>query len=61
MSIGVCYSDHYANEETFQFFKILWEWNVPGRDYDVVISSKPDVSDGTGKYIDLTGNEQFEL
>ena len=55
--IGVCYPDKYAVEETFQLFKVPWEWYQSGRQYDVVIARKADVPDYTGNLIDLTGND----
>jgi len=60
MSIGVCYPDKYAVEETFQLLKIPWEWHVPDRSYDVVIAFRADVPGCTGPFIDLTGNDVFK-
>jgi hypothetical protein len=60
MSIGVCYPDQYAVEETFQLLKVPWEWYVAGRQYDVVIARKADVPGWTGNLIDLTGNDIFK-
>jgi hypothetical protein len=60
MSIGVCYPDNYAVEETFQLFKIPWEWYVADQSYDVVIARKEDVPDWSGNLIDLTGNDYFK-
>ncbi|ABS56254.1 hypothetical protein Mboo_1737 [Methanoregula boonei 6A8] len=59
MSIGVCYPDKYAVEETFQLLKVPWEWYAPGRQYDIVISRKADVPEWTGSLVDLTGNDVF--
>jgi hypothetical protein len=60
MSIGVCYPDKYAVEETFQLFTVPWEWYETGRQYDVVIARKMDVPGWTGNLIDLTSNDFFK-
>ena len=60
MSIGVSYPDKYAVEETFQLFKVPWEWYEPDRHYDVVIARKTDVPGWTGNLIDLTSNDFFK-
>jgi hypothetical protein len=60
MSIGVCYPDKYAVEETFQLLKVPWEWYEPGRQYEVVIARKTDVPGWTGNLIDLTPNDVFK-
>lgn len=60
MSIGVCYPDQYAIEETFQLLKVPWEWYVHGRRYDVVIAYRADVPGHTGNLIDLTENDFFK-
>jgi len=60
MSIGVCYPDKYAVEETFQLLKISWEWYEPCRQYDVVIARRADVPGFTGNLIDLEGNDLFK-
>src|SRR5208337_634928 len=60
MSIGVCYPDKYAVEETFQLLKVPWDWYVPGQQYDVVIARKADVPGCTENLIDLTGNDIFK-
>jgi len=60
MSIGVCYPDRYAVEETFQLLKVPWEWYVAGQQYDVVIARKGDVPDWTGNLIDLTETDFFK-
>jgi hypothetical protein len=60
MSIGICYPDHYAVEETFQLLKVPWEWYEPGRQYDVVIARRTEVPDWTGNLIDLTVNDFFK-
>ena len=59
MNIGVCYPDKYAVEETFQLLKVPWEWYEPGRQYDVVIAHKADVTGYAGNLIDLTINDIF--
>jgi hypothetical protein len=59
MSIGVCYPDKYAVEETFHLLKVPWEWYGPGRQYDVVIAHKADVIGYAGNLIDLTINDIF--
>jgi len=59
MSIGVCYPDKYAVEETFQLLKIPWAWYIPGRQYDVIIAKKADVPEWTSNLIDLTDNDFF--
>lgn len=59
MSIGVCYPDKYAVEETFQLLKIPWEWYVAGRQYDAVIARKSDVPEWIGNLVDLTDNDIF--
>lgn len=41
--IGVKYSDKYAVEETFQLFKIPWEWYDPEHKYDVIIADKAEI------------------
>jgi hypothetical protein len=61
MSIGVCYPDQYAVEETFQLLKVPWEWYIPGRDYNVVIAYRADVPGWTGYIIDLTENDFFKI
>jgi hypothetical protein len=60
MSIGVCYPDKYAVEETFQLLKVPWEWYEPGRQYEVVIARKTDVPGWTGNLIDLTSTDFFK-
>jgi len=60
MSIGVCYPDKYAVEETFQLLKVPWEWFEPGRQYDVVIARRADMPGYTGSLIDLTDNDIFQ-
>ena len=60
MSIGVCYPDKYAVEETFQLLKVPWEWYAPEGQYDVVIARKEDVPGWTGNLVDLTGNNIFQ-
>ena len=59
MSIGICYPDKYAVEETFQLLKIPWEWYIPGRHYDVVISRRADVPEWKGNLVDLTKDDIF--
>jgi hypothetical protein len=60
MSIGVCYPDKYAVEETFHLLKIPWEWYESGKNYEVVIAHKCDVTDFCGNLIDLTNNDIFQ-
>jgi len=59
MSIGVCYPDTYAVEETFQLLKVPWEWYEPGRPYDVVIARGAEVPGFAGNLIDLDKNDFF--
>lgn len=57
--IGVNYDDPYAVEETFQVFKIPWEWYDPSHVYDVVIARKGEV-DAAGAYlVDLLEIDYF--
>lgn len=57
--IGVCYDDAYAVEETFQLFKIPWEWYDPAHTYDVVISRKEDIPESEAYIIDLSEKDYF--
>jgi hypothetical protein len=61
MSIGICYPDKYAVEETFQLLKVPWEWYRAGRQYDVVLARRGDVPEYSGNLIDLTGNDFFQI
>ena len=57
--IGVCYDDAYAVEETFQLFKIPWEWYDPAHTYDVVIAQKDKISELGAYVIDLSEKDYF--
>lgn len=59
MTIGICYPDRYAVEESFQLLKISWEWYEPGKPYDVVIARKEDVPGYSGPLIDITDRDPF--
>ena len=59
MTIGVCYPDLYAVEETFQLLKTGWVWYEPGGAYDVVIARKADVPEYEGPLIDITRDDIF--
>jgi hypothetical protein len=60
VTIGVCYPDPYAVEETFQLLKTGWDWYERGRTYDVVIARKADVSGYHGPLIDITDDDIFK-
>ena len=53
------YDDHYAVEETFQLFKIPWEWYDPAHVYDVVIARKGEVDAAGAFLIDLLEKDYF--
>jgi len=55
----VKYGDTYAVEETFQLFKIPWEWYDPEHTYDVVIARKEDVGTVDAYLIDLSEKDYF--
>ncbi len=57
--IGVKYDDPYAVEETFQLFKIPWEWYDPEHVYDVVIARKGEVDAAGAFLIDLSEKDYF--
>ena len=57
--IGVKYDDPYAVEETFQLFKIPWEWYDPEHTYDVVIARRGEVDTAGGYLVDLSEKDYF--
>lgn len=57
--IGVCYDDAYAVEETFQLFKIPWEWYDPAHTYDVIIARKEEIPNSDAYIIDLSQKDYF--
>ncbi|MDD4255678.1 MAG: polysaccharide deacetylase family protein [Methanofollis sp.] len=59
MTIGVYYDNAYAVEETFQLFKIPWEWYDPSHTYDVVIARKGEVDTAGAYLVDLSEKDYF--
>ncbi|QYZ79893.1 hypothetical protein E2N92_10890 [Methanofollis formosanus] len=57
--IGVKYDDPYAVEETFQLFKIPWEWYDPSHAYDVVIARRGEVETAGAFLVDLLEKDYF--
>lgn len=57
--IGVKYDDPYAVEETFQLFKIPWEWYDPEHTYDVVIAHRGEVETAGAYLVDLSEKDYF--
>lgn len=53
------YDDTYAVEETFQLFKIPWEWYDPSHVYDVVIARRGEVDTAGAFLVDLSEKDYF--
>jgi hypothetical protein len=58
--LGVRHYDEYAVNETFQLFKIQWEWYNETKTYDVVITEKNDFNENNTNIIDISQKDIFK-